>query len=125
MKKRCYPSTYYLKNKESCQEVIKRYYKKHKKEIIDRKKRWRLSHTRRRNAERSRYYRKHQYGKGRSRWNLSEIDLLKNFKSGDVSLAQILERSVLAIQVKRCRVNNPALYGAALTQVKKGKPSHS
>ena len=72
---------------------------------------WRRKNTAYRNAERKRYYDRHNYSDGYRNWESWELDLLFTFKGGDVALAKSLHRSVLAIQVKR----------AVVKKLKKGK----
>jgi len=65
---------------------------------------WRAKNTEYRNAERKRYYDRHDYSDGYRNWESWDIELLFTFKNGDVALAKSLRRSVLAIQVKRAVV---------------------
>jgi hypothetical protein len=70
-------------------------------------RKWRLSHRKLRNKGRKRYYAKHRYGPNQGRYYTKEeqwiiTSKLHNGKRiTDVELAQLLGRSVQAIQVLR------------------------
>jgi len=66
-------------------------------------KKWRLLHTKLRNEERKRYYARFRYPNiRRRRWSIEDSDLIIMSNLKDRILSIILERSVQAIQVKRC-----------------------
>lgn len=69
-------------------------------------KKWRLSHTTKRNASRKRYYGQFQKGnwnEGR-RWALDDMDEIVFSDLTDRELHFELGRSVAAIQHKRCQL---------------------
>jgi hypothetical protein len=75
-------------------------------------KKWRLSHTRLRNADRKRYYKKHRYGHNsrvhytRKEQRLIRIKRYLGVKVTDVFIAKMLGRSVQGIQLQRWRLKH-------------------
>jgi len=68
-------------------------------------KKWRLAHPKERNEERKKYYtqfRKH--GRKLRRWSVEDSDLIIMSELPDRLLHKLLDRSVQAIQVKRCKL---------------------
>jgi len=66
-------------------------------------KKWRLTHTAKRNAGRKRYYQQYQKDNCMegTRWSMEDIETLLFSDMCDVSLHFLLGRSVEAIQIKR------------------------
>lgn len=62
--------------------------------------------TAQRNAQRKRYYRKHSKGKinARRRWEREDDLAVMSREDNDVSLSLSLSRSVMAIQLRRCKL---------------------
>lgn len=60
------------------------------------------------------YHRKRNYSKTQGyparEWTIQEMDLILNSDKSDVELAEILERSTEAIQVKRSRLKKKACW---------------
>ena len=68
-------------------------------------KKWRLSHTKRRNEGRKKYYSQFREIKRRyRRWGIVDSDLIIMSMMSDRALHIILNRSVQAIQIKRYRL---------------------
>jgi len=68
-------------------------------------KKWRLRHTKKRNAQRAKYYHKHSKASARlERWSERECNLIMARWHSDVMLHLLLARSVQAIQSKRCEL---------------------
>lgn len=68
-------------------------------------KKWRLGHTKKRNASRMRYYHRHSeaYCKG-IRWDKRDDIMILNPRFSDVVLHAVLGRSIQAVQGRRCRL---------------------
>ena len=77
-----------------------------KKTHYDYNKKWRFKNPDKRYAQKSRYYAKTSNAANRcSKWTNEEIRLITDADLTDSELSQRLGRSVKAIQVKRCKVN--------------------
>ena len=70
-------------------------------------KKWRLLHTDKRNKERKKYYDQFSLNntQARKRWTLMEMYLITHFSLNDREMHELLGRSVRAIQVMRCKLN--------------------
>lgn len=68
-------------------------------------KAWRLRNIAKRNAQRKRYYNKFSYPlRGHRRWSVVDADFILTSNACDVVLHIVLNRSVQAIQNKRCKL---------------------
>jgi hypothetical protein len=70
-------------------------------------KAWRMAHPDKRRKESARYYAKHAINKKRKgfAWTTEEDKLVIEHSMPDTALSKIIERSVKAIQIRRCRLN--------------------
>ena len=51
-----------------------------------------------------------RFSNGRRKWLPEEVEMIVAHEIPDVELAKILHRSIMSIQVKRCRIKNNYVY---------------
>lgn len=68
-------------------------------------RRWRLTHTDKRNASRMRNYHKTINSSNNfNKWTSEDEDIIMNSRLSDFEISKLINRSVQAIQVRRCKL---------------------
>lgn len=69
---------------------------------------------------RRRYYQKSQKHRHRRRWSVGDLERLKELDISDTELAAEIDRSVMAIQIRRCRLRDSGCSVKTKQTQKKG-----